>query len=143
VELALLAATLAAAGCTALVLCGPGDMVPIALGLHRRLRAPGRPFIVADPRRRRDQLAPSARSPAARRKAVDALRNARSGTLCIRSDRRRDHRPADLAETVALLRAADDVMLTICATPDSADDMLLIRPAPVVVPPLASRVHEL
>jgi hypothetical protein len=51
--------------------------------------------------------------------------------------------PADLIETVPLLRAADDVMLVICGGPHLANGALLIRPAPVVVPPLASRAHEL
>jgi hypothetical protein len=71
--------------------------------------------------------------------SADALGDARSGTLCIRLDRA----PADLAETVPLLRAADAVMLILCATPYTASDTLLIRPAPVVLPPLACRAHEL
>src|SRR5262249_53468710 len=120
---------------------GEGDMVPIARGLHRRLRAPGRPFLVVDPRRRRDQLAPSARSPTARRMAVDAIRDARHGTLAIRLGLGRE--PADLDQVLPLLRSADDVMLVLCASPRAASDTLLIRPAPVVVAPLASRAHEL
>jgi hypothetical protein len=139
VELALNSVTLAAAGCIALVLCGAGDVVPIALALHRRVRESGRPFVVADPRRG-DQPA-SVRSPASRKNAVEALGDARSGTLCIRL--RLGRSPTDLAKTVPLLRAADDVMLILCATPHTAGDRLLIRPAPVVVPPLASRAHEL
>lgn len=130
VELALNSVTLAAAGCTTLVLCGEGDLVPIAWSLHRRVREPGRPFVVPDPRRG-DQRA-SIRSPASRKKAVDALgdvrvearvdatNDARSGTLCLRLN----HPPADLAETVPLLRAADDVLLILCATPYTAGDRL-------------------
>ena len=34
-------------------------------------------------------------------------------------------------------------MLVICGRPHLASDALLIRPAPVVVPPLANRAHEL
>jgi hypothetical protein len=34
-----------------LVLCGAGDLVPIAYGLHRRALGPDTPFIVCDPRR--------------------------------------------------------------------------------------------
>jgi hypothetical protein len=133
VELALTSVTLAAAGCITLVLHGEADLVPIALALHRRVRGPGRPFIVADPRRG-DQAA-SVRSPASRGNALAALEAARGGTFCMRFERA----PADLPETVPLLRAADDVMLVICAV----SDLLLIRPAPVVVPPLASRGAEL
>lgn len=139
VELAANSVTLASAGCVALVLCGEGDLVPIALALHRRVGRPSRPFIVADPRRG-DQPA-SVRSPASRKNAVEALGDARSGTLCIRL--RLGRSPTDLAKAVPLLRAADDVMLILCATPHTAGDRLLIRPAPVVVPPLASRAHEL
>jgi predicted transcriptional regulator len=137
VELALISVTLAAAGCTTLVLCGQGDIVPIAWALHRRVREPGRPFIVAATRR--GDHPESVRSPASRGNAVLALEAARRGTCCMRLRRA----PADLAETVPLLRAADDVMLVICCGPHLASDALLIRPAPVVVPPLASRAHEL
>ncbi len=137
VEFALSSATLAAAGCTTLVLCGEGDLVPIAWALHRRVRRPGRPFIVADPRRG-DQPA-SVRSPASRGNALAALEAARGGTCCMRLRRE----PADLGEAVPLLRAADDVMVVICAGPRLAGDTLLIRPTPVVVPPLASRAAEL
>jgi hypothetical protein len=137
VELALSSVTLAAAGCTTLVLCGGGDLVPIAWALHRRVRAPGLPFVVADPRRG-DQPA-SVRSPASRGAALAALEVARHGTLCIRLERE----PTDIDEAVPLLRAADDVMLILCATPYATSSRLLIRPAPIVVPPLASRAHEL
>jgi hypothetical protein len=40
-------------------------------------------------------------------------------------------------------RTTKDVMLVICGGLHLASDALLIRPAPVVVPPLASRTHEL
>lgn len=133
VELAANSVTLASAGCVALVLCGEGDLVPIALALHRRVRSPGRPFIVADPRRG-DQPA-SVRSPASRGNTLEALEDARGGTLCMRLGRM----PTDLPETVPLLRAADDVMIIICV----ARELLLIRPAPIVVPPLAGRMAEL
>lgn len=138
VELALSSVTLAAAGCIALVLCGAEDMVPIAWALHRRVREPGRPFVVADPRRG-DQRE-SVRSPTSHGDAIVALDAARrGGTFCMRLVRE----PADLIKATPLLRAADDVMLVICGAPQLASDALLIRPAPVVVPPLASRAREL
>jgi hypothetical protein len=51
VELELRSVELAVAGDTALVLLGPGDVVPIARSLHWRVRERLQPFIVADPRR--------------------------------------------------------------------------------------------
>jgi hypothetical protein len=119
------------------VLCGQGDIVQIAWALHRRVREPGRPFIVAATRR--GDQPESVRSPASRGNVVLALEAARRGTCCMRLRRK----PADLAEVVPLLRAADDVMLVICGGSHLASDALLIRPAPVVVPLLASRVNEL
>lgn len=90
VELAANSVTLASAGCVAPVLCGEGDLVPIALALPRRVRRPGRPFIVPDPRRG-DHPA-SVRSPASRGNALAALEAARGGTFCFRLGRT----PADL-----------------------------------------------
>ncbi len=137
VELALRSVELAAAGDTALALVGSGDLVPIAQALHRRVRGPDRPFIVADPRRG-DQLA-SPRAPASRGNAVMAFEAARRGTFCLRPRRE----PADLPEVAPELRTAEDVMLILCADTRTADSSLMIRPAPVVVPPLAGRAHEL
>lgn len=48
----------------ALVLCGDGDLVPLAAALHRRTLGPSAPFIVCDPRRRNARA--TARSPANR-----------------------------------------------------------------------------
>jgi len=45
-----------------LVLCGPGDLVPLAYGLHRRAFGGDTPFIVCDPRR--GNTPASVRSPA-------------------------------------------------------------------------------
>jgi hypothetical protein len=137
VELALWSVELAAIGRATLVLCGQGDMVPTAQALHERVVGRSQPFILADPERG-DQPA-SPRLPASRGNAFVALEDARRGTYCMRLRRE----PADLAETVSQLRAADDVMLVICADPHAASSPFLIRPAPIVVPPLASRPHDL
>lgn len=45
-----------------LVLCGQGDLVPLAYGLHRRALSADMPFIVCDPRR--GNTPASVRSPA-------------------------------------------------------------------------------
>lgn len=133
VELAANSVALASAGGVALVLCGGGDLLPIALALHRRVRTPSRRFIVADPRRG-DQPA-SVRSLSSRGSALAALEAARGGTFCFRLGRA----PADLLETVPLIRVADDVMVIVCVV----RELFLLRPAPIVVSPLASRADEL
>ena len=51
VELALRSVELAVAGDTALVLLGPGGVVPTARTIHWRVRERLQPFIVADPQR--------------------------------------------------------------------------------------------
>jgi hypothetical protein len=134
VELALSSVALAAVGCTTLVLCGKGYMVPIVQALHRRVGDPDRPFVVVDLRPGEQRA--SVRSPESRGSTVLALKAARRGTCCMRLRRA----PADLAE---MHRAAEDVMLVICGGLHLASDALSIRPAPVVVPLMASRVNEL
>lgn len=140
VERALAAVTLAATGCTALVLCGEGDLVPIAWALHRRIREPGRPFIVADPRR--GNMPASVRSPESRETLASAREVAQGGTLCLSLRRP----PTDLAAPLMPLHAAEDVMLILCASklpskpPGSA---FALRPAPVIVPPLSGRAADL
>jgi hypothetical protein len=51
VDLALRSLALALDYRAALVLCGDGDLVPIAWALHRHTLGADRPFIVCDPRR--------------------------------------------------------------------------------------------
>lgn len=131
VELALNSVALAAVGCTTLVLCGKGYMVPIAQALHRRVREPDQPFVVVDLRRGEQRASGQIRANTAL-----VLRAARRGTCCMRLPRA----PTNLAE---MHRTTEDVMLVICGGLHLASDALLIRPAPVVVPLLASRVHEL
>lgn len=134
VELALNSVALAAVGCTTLVLCGKGYMVPIVQALHRRIREPDRPFVVVDLRHGEQRA--SVHSPESRANTALMLGAARRGTCCMRLRRA----PADLAE---MHQATEDVMLVICGGLHLASDALLIRPAPVVVPLLASRAHEL
>ena len=137
VELALRSVELAVAGDTALVLLGPGDVVPIARMIHWRVRERIQPFIVADPRR--GDMPNSVRSPSSSGTVAAAFERARRGTLCLRLQRL----PMDFGQVSAQLRAARDVMLIFCAHPRVEADPLLTRPAPIIVPPLARRTAEL
>src|SRR5690242_5078432 len=85
VDLALRSLTLALDHRAALVLCGEGDLVPIAWTLHRHTLGADRPFIVCDPRR--GTQAASVRSPASRASGVAAFEAAIGGSLCVRSRR--------------------------------------------------------
>ena len=68
-----------------LVLCGPGDLVPLAYGLHRRALGADSPFIVCDPRR--GNTPASVRSPANYADAATAFEAASGGSLCVRRRR--------------------------------------------------------
>jgi hypothetical protein len=135
-ELGIRSLDLAVSHRATLVLCGLGDLVPIARVLHRRAMGADRPFITCDPHR--GDVAASVRSPANRASGAAALAAAAAGSLCVRTRRL----PRDFSALAAQLRATDDVLFIVCAEHDDPDP-LLIRPAPIVVPPLASRATEL
>jgi len=137
VELALRTVALALEHRATLVLCGHGDMVPIAWAMHRRTLGADRPFIVCDPRR--GTKTASVRSPASRASGVAAFDAAASGSLCVRMRRL----PADFPALVARLRGADDVLCAICVGQFADSHAPLILPAPIVVPPLALRLVDL
>src|SRR5947209_19395225 len=109
IELALRSLALALDHRATLVLCGKGDLVPIARALHRRTLGADRPFIVCDPRRRTTTA--SVRSPGSRASGVAAFEAAIGGSLCVRARRL----PDDFQTLVARLRGADDVLCAICA----------------------------
>ena len=77
VDLALRSLALALDHRATLMVCGEGDMVPIAWALHRRTLGLNRPFIVCDPRR--GTKAASVRSPASCASGIAALARARPG----------------------------------------------------------------
>ena len=112
VELALRSIDLAVNHRVELVLCGAGDMVPIARALHRRALGAERPFVVCDPRRGNTPTSP--RSPANLASGMAALAAASGGSLCVRTLRL----PHDFLALVAQLRALDDVLLIVCADED-------------------------
>lgn len=136
IDLALRSIELAVDHRAALVLDGAEDLVPIAWSLHRRTLGSGRPFVVCDPRR--GDVQESVRSPASCGSGVQAVAAAIGGTLCMRTRRL----PEDFTATMTRLRAADDVMLVVCGVA-FGPDLLLIRPAPICIPPLAARADEL
>ena len=137
VELALRSLALAVDNRATLVLCGEGDMVPIAWALHRRTLGLDRPFIVCDPRR--GTKAASVRSPASRASGVAAFEAAIGGSLCVRMRRL----PDDFPVLVARVRDAADVLCAVCADQLADPHPPLILPAPLAVPPLTERSAEL
>lgn len=137
IEHALSLIDLAAEGRVALVLRGAEDLVAIAWSLHRRAFGDDRPFVVCDPRR--GNLAACVRSPANRKHLDKAIAAAAGGGLCVSTRRL----PSDFAATVARLRDARDVMLILCCNDGHDNSPLLVRPAPVVIPPLTERADDL
>lgn len=136
-DLALRSLGLAAEHRAELVLCGRGDMVPIAQALHRRTLGADRPFVVCDPRRRNTPASP--RSPANHTSGLAALAAAVGGSLCVRAGRV----PRDFSALVTRLRGTDDVQFVVCADERDADHPFLVRPAPIHLPPIAGRAAEL
>src|ERR1044071_6847029 len=68
-----------------LVLCGQGDLVPLAYGLHRHALGADAPFIVCDPRRGNTRA--TVRLPANYADAATAFAAASGGSLCVRRRR--------------------------------------------------------
>jgi hypothetical protein len=136
VDHALRSIRLAATRRVALMLCGDGDLVPIAGSIHRHALGSDRPFIVCDPRRRPGKA--TVRSAENYETGLQALAAATGGSLCVRSQRM----PRDFSEVVAALRVpSSQVQLVVCArTPGDCERYLA---APIVVPPLSSRIGEL
>ena len=137
VELALNSIDLALDHRATLVLCGEGDMVPIAQALHRRTLGPDKPFIICDSRRLRSTA--TVRSPASRTSGVAAFEAAIGGSLCLRMPRL----PEDFPALVSRLRGADDVLCVLCIGQLAKPHPALILPAPLAVPPLTRRSAEL
>ncbi len=138
IDHALRSIDLAAAHRAALVVLGETEMAPIAHALHRRTLGDDRPFVVCD--RRRIEVAGSARRPGNRGVAVEAVRAARGGSLCVHYSRM----PTDARALVARVRdPASLVQLIVCGQAFRAVDPFLILPVPIRVPPLSARADEL
>ena len=117
-----------------LVLCGHGDLVPLAHGLHRRALGTDTPFIVCDPHR--GNTPATVRGPANYVDATAAFKAASGGSLCVRLRRP----PPNFASLVARLRRSTDVQY-ICLNGDSLQ--WLVRPGPIEIPPLSARTRDL
>jgi hypothetical protein len=138
IEAALQAIYLSAAYHTALVLLGDRDMVPLAMALHRRIVGADRPFILSDPRRRNAPA--TVRGPANQESGVAAVKAATGGSLCMRQVRL----PRDRRSMAALIRGPGAaVHIIICGGTHDALHPYLLRPAPILVPPLRTRAAEL
>jgi hypothetical protein len=138
VDHALRSIDLAVSHRAALVLCGEGDLVPIAHALHRRTLGADRPFIVCDPRR--ENTPGSVRSPANFKNGVSAFEAAREGSLCVRNLRL----PRDFSSMVALVRdPGARIAFIVCSDRRIADGALLTVPVPINVPSLKDRASEL
>lgn len=137
IEAALQSIDLAAKYVAELVLCGAGDMVPIARALHRRTLGSNRPFVTCDPHR--IDPSGSVRLPENRTSGMAGYEAALGGTLCLRSGRL----PHDLPALITQLRDSRDVMLVVCAPDSVVVSPFAIRPAPIVLPPLTERGEEI
>jgi pSer/pThr/pTyr-binding forkhead associated (FHA) protein len=128
VDRALRAVRAAATRGGALVLCGEGDLVPIARSLHREALGDDRPFVVCDPRR----------VAVGHREGLRAMEAATGGTMCVRARRL----PHDFEEvSLALREPTSRVQLVVC-TDDDADPRTRLGD-PIEIPPLARRRDEL
>jgi FHA domain len=135
-DLALRAARFAATRREALQLCGEGELIPIALLLHRRTLGDARPFVVCDPRPSRTD--PSHRQIAYYTSGMDALAAARGGTLCVWHSRL----PPDFAQVVeARRKLAARVQLIVCRHTIKVTDAVV--GSPIVLPPLEERTGEI
>ncbi|TMQ06959.1 MAG: FHA domain-containing protein [Deltaproteobacteria bacterium] len=135
VDLALRSVRLSATRRAALALCGDGDLVPIARGLHRYSLGDDRPFVLCDPRRRvTEHSAPLENYTV----GMHAFRAALGGSMCMWVKRL----PRDFADvTTALHDPGTRVQLIVCGVrpPDSKE----LVSAPIEVPPLSSRPDEI
>ena len=137
VDHALRAIRLADAHRSSLILCGEGDLVPIAHGLHGYMRDDDAPFIVCDQRRR--DLPASVRSPANMSSSVEAFTAAAGGSLCVRHPRV----PRDIDALMKRIHEPEsDVQLFVCVH-SRHRRLTLTGTTSIDVPPLQLRGIEL
>jgi hypothetical protein len=135
VDLAVRSVRLSATRRAALALCGEGDLVPIARGLHRCSLGDDRPFVLCDPRRRAtEQTRPLENYPTGMR----AFHAAAGGSMCMWVKRL----PRDFAEVTEALRDPGTRMQLILCGQRPPDRKELVS-APIEVPPLSSRPDEI
>lgn len=135
VDLAVRSVRLATTQRAALALCGDGDLVPVARGLHRHALGDARPFVLCDPRRRATDAGSTFENYTS---GVRAFRAAAGGSVCVRSKRL----PRDFAELIAALREpCTRVQLIVCGRRPSQRTELVL--APIEIPPLSTRAGEI
>jgi hypothetical protein len=135
IEHALHLVDLAATYQAALMLCGDGDLVQVARGLHRHVLGDEHPFVLCDPRRRgTDADAPLENHTT----GMAALGAATGGSVCLRSKRL----PRDFAKLADVLRARGARVQLIVCGPRPLVRMELVL-APIKIPTLSTRHHEL
>jgi hypothetical protein len=135
VDLAVRSVRMAATRRAALALCGDGDLVPVARGLHRFSLGAGKPFVLCDPRRRStDEHAAIENHTSGMR----ALHAAAGGTMCVWLKRL----PRDFIDVMAALRdPGTRVQLIACGQrPSDRKDLVS---APIEIPPLSTRADEI
>src|SRR5262249_3017800 len=135
VEHAVRSVDLAASHQAALVLCGDGELVQVARGLHRHVFGDEHPFVLCDPRRR----GTAADAPLENyTTGMAALGAATGGSVCMRTKRV----PRDFAKLAAVLREPGArVQLILCGLrPPDRTELVL---APIKIPALSARRHEL
>jgi hypothetical protein len=136
VDQALRALRLARAHRASLILCGDGDLVPIAYALHRRTFDHAAPFIACDPRRM--DMPGDVRSPPNVRRVVEAFARASGGTLCLRARRL----PHGVDKVIQRAWEPDsEVQLVVCAS--HTPSALLTGTTAIQLPPLRLRQMEL
>lgn len=136
VDLALRGIRFAAMRRAVLILCGGGDLVPIAEELHRRTLTAARPFVLCNPRRRSEDDAEGAAGDVA--SGVEAVEAAAGGTVCLLHK----NLPADLDDMLHELRQPHcQAQLVLCAA--NVRDAALFAAAPVIVPGLTTRKAEI
>jgi len=117
-----------------LLLCGAGDLVPIAYAIHRRALGPDRPFVVCDPRRGNTRA--TVRAPANYVDVEAAFAAAVGGSLCVR----RRRLPDQFAALAERLRGSREVQY-ICL--DESSLQWLVRPGPIEIPSLHERPEDI
>lgn len=130
VDQALFSVRVAATHREPLLLCGAGNLIPIARLLHQHALG-DRPFVVSMPR-------------ASHASGMDALAAATGGTLCIW----RNQQPDDFDEVVSALRGRfARALLMVCAhAPPRGNDIasqIVTVVRSILIPPLADRAQEL
>ena len=130
VDQALFSVRVAATHREPLLLCGEGNLVPIARQLHEHALA-GRPFVVARPRTRHA-------------KGMEALAEAAGGTLCVW----RREQPDDFDEVAAAVQGPyAKALLMVCAhAPPRGNDVasrIVTSVRSIILPPLSARAPDL